>query len=62
MTSPQIATNSVVEVGGGFGGLFSALAVRERLPETPVVLLEPNSNFIFQPLLYELFISPLRSS
>ena len=61
MTSPQIATNSVVVVGGGFGGLFSALAVRERLPERPVVLLEPNSNFIFQPLLYELLSGEMKS-
>ena len=49
MTSPQNATNSVVVVGGGFGGLFSALAIRERLPERPVVVLEPHSNFVFNP-------------
>ena len=54
MTSPQKAKNSVVVVGGGFGGLFSVLAIRERLPERPVVLLEPHSNFVFQPHLYEL--------
>ena len=61
MTSPQISTNSVVVVGGGFGGLFSALAIRERLPERHVVLLEPNSNFIFQPLLYELLSGEMKS-
>ena len=41
-------------VGGGFGGLFSALAVTARLPDRPVVLIEPQEHFHFQPLLYEL--------
>ena len=61
MTSPQNATNSVVVVGGGFGGLFSALAIRERLPERPVVVLEPHSNFVFQPHLYELLSGEMQS-
>ena len=61
MTSPQNATNSVVVVGGGFGGLFSALAIRERLPERPVVVLEPHSNFAFQPHLYELLSGEMQS-
>ena len=54
MTSPPLASNAVVVVGGGFGGLFSALAIHERLPSRPLVLIEPQSRFVFQPLLYEL--------
>ena len=61
MTSPQNAKNSVVVVGGGFGGLFSVLAIRERLPERPVVLLEPHSTFLFQPHLYELLSGEMQS-
>ena len=61
MTSPQNAKNSVVVVGGGFGGLFSVLAIRERLPERPVVLLEPHGTFLFQPHLYELLSGEMQS-
>lgn len=61
MTAPPIATNSVVVVGGGFGGLFSALAIRDRLPDRPVVLIEPKTRFVFQPLLYELLSGEMQS-
>ena len=61
MTSPLLATDAVVVVGGGFGGLFSALAIRERLPQRPVVLIEPSSRFVFQPLLYELLSGEMQS-
>ena len=54
MTTPSPSPEAVVVVGGGFGGLFSALAVTARLPDRPVVLIEPQEHFHFQPLLYEL--------
>ena len=61
MTSPPLASNAVVVVGGGFGGLFSALAIHERLPSRPLVLIEPQSRFVFQPLLYELLSGEMQS-
>ncbi|BEV36833.1 NAD(P)/FAD-dependent oxidoreductase [Synechococcus sp. M16CYN] len=50
----------MVIVGGGFGGLFSSLAVHRQLPDCPVVLIEPRKQFLFQPLLYELLSNELQ--
>ena len=61
MTTPLSSPETVVVAGGGFAGLFSALAVHERLPERPVVLIEPRDRFLFQPLLYELLSGELQS-
>lgn len=61
MTTPLSSPETVVVVGGGFAGLFSALAVSERLPERPVLLIEPRDRFLFQPLLYELLSGELQS-
>ena len=61
MATPLSSPETVVVVGGGFAGLFSALAVHERLPERPVVLIEPRDRFLFQPLLYELLSGELQS-
>ena len=60
MTSPLSSPETVVVAGGGFAGLFSALAVHERLPERPVVVIEPRDRFLFQPLLYELLSGELQ--
>ena len=60
MTSPLSSPEAVVVAGGGFAGLFSALAVHERLPERPVVVIEPRDRFLFQPLLYELLSGELQ--
>ncbi len=51
----------VVIVGGGFGGLYTALALAARKGHPPILLIEPNERFLFLPLLYELFSGELRS-
>ena len=61
MTTPLSSPEPVVVIGGGFAGLCSALAASERLPERPVVLIEPRDRFLFQPLLYELLSGELQS-
>ena len=60
MTTLLSSPETVVVAGGGFAGLFSALAVHERLPERPVVVIEPRDRFLFQPLLYELLSGELQ--
>jgi NADH dehydrogenase len=49
-----------VIVGGGFGGLYTALALSERPQHPPILLIEPNAQFLFLPLLYELLSGELR--
>jgi NADH:ubiquinone reductase (non-electrogenic) len=50
-------------VGGGFGGLYSALALHRRLRVSPlplhITLIEPRDRFNFTPLLYELLTQEL---
>ena len=50
----------VVIVGGGFGGLYTALALAARKGHPPILLIEPNERFLFLPLLYELLSGELR--
>ncbi|MCP9917401.1 FAD-dependent oxidoreductase [Cyanobium sp. ATX 6F1] len=47
--------------GGGFGGLYTSLALADRRPHPPILLIEPNERFLFLPLLYELLSGELRS-
>ena len=47
-------------VGGGFGGLYTALALAEQRQHPPLLLIEPNAEFVFLPLLYELLSGELR--
>ena len=51
----------MVIVGGGFGGLYTALALAGRRHHPPLLLIEPNERFLFLPLLYELLSGELRS-
>ena len=50
----------VVIVGGGFTGLFTALHLREQKCSRPVILIDREWRFIFQPLLYELLTSEVK--
>ena len=40
--------------GGGFGGLYTALELSQRDPQLQIALIEPNDQFVFLPLLYDL--------
>lgn len=51
----------VVIVGGGFGGLYTALALAALPQHPPLLLIEPNDRFLFLPLLYELLSEELRT-
>ena len=51
----------VIVVGGGFGGLYTALALAARHQHPPILLIEPRERFLFLPLLYELLSGELRS-
>jgi NADH dehydrogenase len=62
-TSPSpkgIGLDPIVIAGGGFGGLYTALALAEQPVHPPLLLIEPNDHFLFLPLLYELLSGELR--
>jgi NADH dehydrogenase FAD-containing subunit len=46
-------SNLTLIVGGGFVGLFAALHLRHQNYPDPIVLMDPQSQFVFKPLLYE---------
>ncbi|MEB3256094.1 MAG: FAD-dependent oxidoreductase [Synechococcaceae cyanobacterium] len=50
----------MVIVGGGFAGLYTALALAEQRRHPPILLIEPAERFLFLPLLYELLSGELR--
>ena len=50
----------MIVVGGGFGGLTTALALAATTGSPPVLLIEPQQRFLFLPLLYELVSGELR--
>ncbi|MCT0231307.1 FAD-dependent oxidoreductase [Synechococcus sp. CS-1324] len=65
MTEPRPDQQStsgapVIIAGGGFAGLYTALALAERRNPPPILLIEPNERFLFLPLLYELLSEELR--
>jgi NADH dehydrogenase FAD-containing subunit len=46
-------SNLTLIVGGGFLGLFAALHLRHRSYPHPIVLIDPQSQFAFKPMLYD---------
>eukprot|EP01036_Dinobryon_divergens_P028614 gene28614-37590_t len=65
-SSPQPCTNQkqrIVVVGGGFGGLYTALQVSKQFKEddAEIILIDPKDRFVFLPLLYELAVGTASS-
>jgi len=58
-------TKRIVILGGGFGGLYTALRVSQLPWETQqkpeIVLVDQSDRFLFSPLLYELLTGELQS-
>lgn len=54
------STLPVLIAGGGFGGLYTALALASHRHHPPILLVEPQERFLFLPLLYELLSEELR--
>lgn len=57
-------THSICILGGGFGGLYTALALSKLdWKETPheIVLIDQHDRFVFSPLLYELVTGELQT-
>ena len=59
-TSTADSPAPVIVVGGGFGGLSTALNLAGSAPAMPVLLIEPRERFLFLPLLYELLSGELQ--
>lgn len=57
-------SQKIVIIGGGFGGLYTALALNKsslvKSQKATVTLVEAESHFLFTPLLYELLTEELR--
>ncbi|MFM1842087.1 MAG: type 2 dehydrogenase, partial [Cyanobacteriota bacterium] len=53
---------ATVIVGGGFVGLFTALHLRHQQNSDPIILIDPQSRFVFKPMLYELLTEELPES
>jgi len=49
-------TCDVAVIGGGFGGLYTALALARQQPKTQITLVDPSDSFVFLPLLYDLTV------
>ncbi len=54
MASNLSSANAIVFIGGGFAGLTAALTLSRLQPKFSIFLIEPRSEFVFLPLLYEL--------
>lgn len=57
MKLDDIDRKSICIIGGGFGGLYTALSISNKIDKnTDVYLIDPKDNFVFSPLLYELAV------
>ncbi len=61
MTINSLTSTAVVVVGGGFGGLTTALCLSSCKERPAIVLIEPRPRFVFLPLLYELLSGELQA-
>jgi len=61
MASHSSKFDPVVVVGGGFGGLTTALALSQFDHRPQIILIEPKRKFVFFPLLYELLSGELHA-
>ncbi len=52
-------TQSTVIIGGGFAGLFTALHLRSQNALDSIVMIDPQEQFVFKPMLYELLTGEL---
>ena len=53
------STRPTIIVGAGFAGLFTALHLRHRQDLRSIILIDPQAQFVFKPLLYELLTGEL---
>ena len=61
MSLKSSKSGSVVIVGGGFGGLTTALSLSSCKERPSIILIEPRPRFVFSPFLYELLSEELES-
>jgi NADH dehydrogenase len=58
-------SETIVILGGGFGGLYTALRLArlpwDDNPRPKIILIDKNDRFLFSPLLYELITDEMRS-
>ena len=61
-TSQASSTPRICIVGGGFGGLYTALYLQKyrHLRNSQIVLIEPKERFLFTPMMYELITDELK--
>ncbi len=55
----NLKSESIVVLGGGFGGLSTVIALLANLGEIPIILIDQNERFLFKPFLYELLADEL---
>ena len=53
------ATEPTIIIGAGFTGLFTALHLRHQRYISDIILIDPRSQFVFKPMLYELLTEEL---